>query len=182
MIYRIRYLEFSEEFRDVYMYNNLMYVISAYVIEALDDNGKSWEEVAKDLIIGPLNMTETTFVTDKSDWNKYATGYGKDSRESNIEIDFEVNNNAYYASTAPGGIGTNAIDMIKYMKFFLSNGKNENGGQLVEEEKFLEMRNAIMPILPQANTELGNGPTVWSKVDYGLGLFKGYNRGNIFNY
>ncbi|CAD5112018.1 DgyrCDS1268 [Dimorphilus gyrociliatus] len=177
LIFRLRYLDFTKDFRDSYMYNNLMYILSAHVIEAIQDNGKSWEEATKDFIFRPLNMTDTTFVTDRSDWDKYATGYGKRSKAENKEIDFEMVNNAYNTSTGPGGIGSNAVDMVKYIKFHLSNGRNENGEEVVKEESFLKIRDPVVPTQPQGNTDLGDGLIVWSAIQYGMGLVRGYNRG-----
>src|SRR6266513_323795 len=59
---RLKYLEPSQPLRTTFLYNNLMYGASGYIIELL--SGKTWEQFVQARIFQPLGMTSTVFSID----------------------------------------------------------------------------------------------------------------------
>ena len=59
---RLKYLEPSQPMRTTFLYNNLMYGASGYIIELL--SGKTWEQFVQGRIFQPLGMTSTVFSID----------------------------------------------------------------------------------------------------------------------
>ncbi|HEV8380555.1 MAG TPA: serine hydrolase [Gemmatimonadales bacterium] len=59
---RLKYLEPSQPMRTTFLYNNLMYGASGYIIEQL--SGKTWEQFVQTRIFQPLGMTSTVFSID----------------------------------------------------------------------------------------------------------------------
>ena len=56
---RLKYLEPSEPLRQTFLYNNLMYAATGYIIEL--QSGKTWEEFVRERIFTPLGMTSTVY-------------------------------------------------------------------------------------------------------------------------
>src|SRR5438128_6714988 len=59
---RLKYLEPSQPLRQTFLYNNMMYAGSGYVIELL--SGQPWEDFVRERILAPLGMTSTVFSID----------------------------------------------------------------------------------------------------------------------
>jgi CubicO group peptidase (beta-lactamase class C family) len=58
MLAALRHLEPSKPFRDVWQYNNLMYLVAGQVLERV--SGVRWEDFIHDRILLPLGMTRAT--------------------------------------------------------------------------------------------------------------------------
>ena len=59
---RLKYLPQAHPFRDVWGYNNLMYMIAGHVAEVI--GGKSYETLIREKIWSPLQMTSSIFIDD----------------------------------------------------------------------------------------------------------------------
>lgn len=59
VVERLRHLEPSVSFRQLWQYNNLMYLTSGYLAEQL--TGMTWEEGVRTKLLEPLGMASTTF-------------------------------------------------------------------------------------------------------------------------
>jgi CubicO group peptidase (beta-lactamase class C family) len=71
---RLRYLDFSRGIREVYQYNNLMYMTAGVLVETVA--GMPWEDFAKGRILDPLGMSETNFaVADSQKSADFANPY-----------------------------------------------------------------------------------------------------------
>lgn len=62
LVDKIKYLEFSKDFRETWQYNNLMYATAGYLVELV--TGMTWEEFVKSRILEPLGMNSTNFSVD----------------------------------------------------------------------------------------------------------------------
>jgi CubicO group peptidase (beta-lactamase class C family) len=119
LVRRIRYLEPNRTFRDVYQYNNLMYVTAGFL--AGEIAGKSWEELVKDKIYVPLGMTRSntsTAETQKQD--NYSSPH--------ITLGGAVKSTEFYDyqkfGVGPNGaVNSTVNDFLKYLDFHLGNGK-----------------------------------------------------------
>ena len=56
---KMRFFDAESEFRNSFVYSNLMYGLATYISERLA--GRSWEQLLREEIFNPLNMTSTTF-------------------------------------------------------------------------------------------------------------------------
>jgi len=56
---KVKYLEPQEPLRQTYLYNNLMYAATGYIIEL--QSGQVWEDFVRDRIFKPLGMTSTVY-------------------------------------------------------------------------------------------------------------------------
>ena len=58
LVKRLRYLPPNHSFRDVYQYNNLMYITAGYIASVV--GGASWEQLVSERIFKTLGMTSST--------------------------------------------------------------------------------------------------------------------------
>src|SRR6185436_1267903 len=98
--------------RQTFLYNNMMYIGSGYVIELL--SGKTWEENVKTRIFEPLGMTSTVFtIDDMVKLPDHAVPYTE--RRDSFEL-FQI---PYYREgpgVGPAGaINSNVEDMSRYL-------------------------------------------------------------------
>src|SRR5271167_3812746 len=56
---KLVYLEPEQPMRQSFLYNNLMFAATGYIIQL--QSGKTWEEFVKDRILVPLGMTSTSY-------------------------------------------------------------------------------------------------------------------------
>lgn len=61
---RLRYLKPSKDFRQLWQYQNLMFMTAGYLIEKI--TGKSWEDFVHKRILQPLKMSRTNFSVEVS--------------------------------------------------------------------------------------------------------------------
>lgn len=116
MLKRIRYLQPSYDFRERYQYGNLMYFTAGLALERA--TGKTWEQLIKEKILDPLNMTHTNVSVDETcqSWN-YAHPYIT-KHEALKKIPYR---NLSLIGPA-GGINSNIDDMLNWIKMLLNDG------------------------------------------------------------
>ncbi|HEX2695881.1 MAG TPA: serine hydrolase, partial [Acidobacteriota bacterium] len=119
---RIKYLEPSEPLRQTFLYNNLMYAATGYIIEL--QSGKTWENFVRERIFTPLGMTSTVYsVADMLKQPDRGVPY-TEKRDS-----FELYEIPYYedmAGVAPcGAIISNILDMSRWLTALMNEGMYE---------------------------------------------------------
>ncbi|MBO0777821.1 MAG: beta-lactamase family protein, partial [Ktedonobacteraceae bacterium] len=83
---RLQYLEPSKGFRELWQYQNLMYMVAGYLVEVV--SGQTWEDFVRQRIMEPLGMTGSNFATDASrQTSDYAMPYKKIKGEVRL-VDF----------------------------------------------------------------------------------------------
>ncbi|HTM51479.1 MAG TPA: serine hydrolase [Bryobacteraceae bacterium] len=138
LVRRLRYLEPNRTFRDVYQYNNLMYVTAGFL--AGEVAGTTWEELVKSRIYKPLAMDRSntsTAETRKQDnfaWPHVTIGGAVQSTEFYDYQKFGVGPN--------GAVNSTVNDMLKYLDFHLSNG-TVNGRRLISQAQMLELHKPV---------------------------------------
>ena len=70
----IRNMDASMNFRSKALYNNVVYSVAGHVVEQLGAGG-SWELLLRELVLDPLNMTETSFYHARDHPDKFAQPY-----------------------------------------------------------------------------------------------------------
>ncbi len=130
LVRRVRYLEPNKTFRDVYQYNNLMFVAAGYLAGVVA--GSTWEDLVRERIFVPVGMTRSNTSTRDSvrsdDFAKPHAG-GKE-QEFYYYQQFGVGPN--------GAVNSTAEDMLRYLQMWLDKGKS-NGKQVLPAEQVAEV-------------------------------------------
>ncbi|MBN2409075.1 MAG: serine hydrolase [Candidatus Aminicenantes bacterium] len=165
---RLRYLDFSADFRETFQYNNLMFLTAGYLIGRVTNS--SWEEFTRSRIFNPLGMTNSNFsVADSQKSDDYSLPYAKKD-EAIIEIPFRTIDTVGPA----GSINSSVRDMLKWVRFHLDKGK-VGETQVISEAGQKEM---YTPAMAMRSPMLSVQPDSQSEMSYGLGWFIETYRGH----
>ncbi len=162
--HRLRYLEPNAGFRDIFQYNNYMYMVAGILVGRL--GGGSWEEFVAERIFKPLGMEHSNFSVNDTkradDFSQpYMTSTGKPVKVPFRNID----------AFGPGGaINSNIEDMTKWVMLHLNNGKIGDR-QLVSEASLAQMYLPHMTIRDPASAKMAQSSM------YGQGWFISDYRG-----
>lgn len=164
---RLRYLEPTTTFRNIWQYQNLMYATAGYLEEVL--TGRSWDDLMRERIFAPLGMSRSnTAITESPKSDDFSWAYGlKDG--AIVRIPFRSADHV-----GPAGSANSSIeDMLKYVQFRIDLGM-AGGKRLLSEAQAKEMQSPQMPVGPAADA-------LWAGFDqttYGLGVGTGFYRGH----
>lgn len=142
---RLRYLDLNREFREIYQYNNLMFMTAGILVETIA--GTPWEDFARRRILTPLGMSETNFsVADSIKAPDFAYPYqiveGKVEQVPFCNID---------AITPAGAINSTALDMARWVLLNLNKGRaGEKGETRIVSEAVLAQIHAPQVVVPGA--------------------------------
>jgi len=162
---RLQYLEFSEDFRTTFQYQNLMYMTAGLL--AGEVAGSSWEDLVTERILQPLGMTATDLsVTQMQATDDFALGYSEEEDTLTLTPFRNID-----AMAPAGAVNSNADDMAKWLQLLLKKGKY-NETTLISEPAFTEMYSPQIPIgRPGTHTER-------LMPSYGMGWFIEAYRGH----
>ena len=117
IVKRLQYLEPTKGFREVYQYNNLMYLVAGYMTGLIA--GTDWETFIKTRIFEPLKMKRSNFSVEISKTDKnHATGY--EIKKKQIRATSLLNVDPICPA---GGINSTLNDLISWVKLHLNSGK-----------------------------------------------------------
>lgn len=165
-VHRLRYLKPNKGFREVWQYNNLMFLTAGYLAETL--LGMSWEDAVRTRLLEPLGMSNTTFSVDEAQaLPDHARPYVfKD--EKNEEVPYRGIDLAGPA----GSINAPLKDLARWAVVHANKGSFE-GKQIVSAAAVKQMHGAAM-VMPE-------GGDYWPEntgIAYGLGWFINIYRGH----
>jgi CubicO group peptidase (beta-lactamase class C family) len=173
---RIKYLEPSEPIRQTFLYNNLMYAATGYLIEL--QSGQTWEEFVRKKIFTPLGMTSTVYsIVDMLKQPDYGVPY-TEKRDS-----FELYQIPYYediAGVAPcGAIISNIQDMSHWLIALMNDGKYE-GQQVIPADV---LKATLEPAIALPNT-MAEARGYWELLNsaYGMGRQTTSYRGRLLTF
>ena len=137
---RLRFIQPATSFRTAYAYDNVLYLVSGEVIEAV--SGKSWEDFVSSRILAKVGMSGTNVR------HSAAMGPGNIAA-THAEVDgvvrvikpFESDN-----TNPAGGINSNAEDMAKWMLVQLARGRLAGGSRLFSEATWRELTTLVTPM------------------------------------
>ncbi len=166
MLRRLQYLDFSEDFRTAFQYQNLMFMTAGYLAGKVA--GTSWEEFVKSRIFTALGMANTSFtIKEMQQSAEWAQGY-RDSSEQVVLMpcrDIE-------AIGPAGSINSSVEQMANWVRLHLNRGEL-NGSRIVSEGQMLELHS------PNFVFDRAGGPhTEHLLSSYGLGWFIEAYRGH----
>lgn len=168
LLYIIRYFEPSAPLRQLWQYNNFMFLAQGVLAEKL--SGKTWEELVKEKLFMPLGMSASnTSMNDHQKSPDFSLGYreeeGKVIKMKFINID---------AMGPAGSINSNAKDMANWVMMWINGGKF-NGKEIIPAAYFNQAISSQMVIG-------GNLPTKEQSdvffSNYGFGWFLANYRGH----
>ncbi len=163
---RLRDLQPSKGFREVFQYQNLMFMTAGLLAGQLA--GSSWEGLVQQRIFEPLGMVRSNFsVKDSQRDDDFSYPYNLIDEEAR-QIDFRLIDEMGPA----GSINSSVEEMIRYVQFHIDRGK-WGGEELLSEGTARQMQTPQMVIPGDVQyDELGY-------TQYGMGFFVTTYRGRI---
>lgn len=176
---RLKFLEPSASFRSRWQYQNLMFMTAGYLVEQI--TGRSWDELIRERIFSPLNMTRSNTSVRQLDPvnDDVAVAYvWRDCPEARLtgENDSQcglvkVPYRNIDAVGPAGSINSSVEEMLHYIQFHLDSGAY-GGRQLLSKQNAREMQTPQMVV---------GGSEIWpdelGMATYGLGLSVSIYRG-----
>ncbi|WP_216901002.1 serine hydrolase [Nocardia alni] len=154
---RLRHLEPNRTFREVWQYNNLMYLIAGYLAGEL--LGSSWEQGIRERLFTPLGMTGTCFSPQEA---RSGTDWSRGYRERD-GVREEMPPKHFPVCAPAGSIYSCVADLARWVQ------ANLNGGRLDGREVIdpTALRTLQAPAMA-----LGQEARLWPErfgIGYGLG-------------
>ncbi len=158
LVRRLQYLEPNKDFRAVWQYQNLMYMMAGYLIEHL--TGLTWEAFVQQRIFQPLGLHGSNFAVEVSQaTDDHALPY-KEKDDTLTQVPFY----RQFAVGPAGSINTNVADMTKWLLLHLGRGVYAQS-RLISHAQIRDMHTPQMVIQqPAKYAELPH-------ASYGLGWF-----------
>ncbi|WP_181391663.1 serine hydrolase domain-containing protein [Methanospirillum lacunae] len=152
IVHQMRYLETEKPFRSGYGYNNLHYFVASEMINK--KTGYPLSYTLKDLLLTPLGMQNTSIGFDfLSSPETTRCGFADHhiiSENGYVPVPMDKDYlYGEYGEVGAGGISSNVIDMTKWLRLWLNEGKI-SGNRVLQNE-------TIREILRPANT-IASGP------------------------
>ncbi|KAH3727933.1 hypothetical protein DPMN_053879 [Dreissena polymorpha] len=188
---KIRYIPQKYKFRERFYYNSMMYVVLGHLTEILGQ--RSWEKLMMSNLFDQIGMTSSLIIQNSDEVHQ--RGFAKPYILRNGKL--EPGTRGIYNITPgepTGGIVSNGLDMIKWMRFNLQNGETDRRRQLLKPEMMeqafkeqLKFSDAMVkdysfrtPIFPVDDVITGFGYAWYTST------YRGYRRlltnGNLFSY
>ena len=167
LVYKLRFLEPSQDFRTQFQYNPLIYNLAGYLVGIKSNS--TWEEFTKKHIFEPLNMTRSNFsFYDMIKDSNYAKPYTeKDGKLT--EVPFHP---SQHLSAPAGAINSTAAEMANWLILNLSDGVF-NEKQIISKENLDMIHSPQITFAPYHDAGLGPEGAVYSYTFYGLGWIIG---------
>lgn len=142
LLQRIKYMEPTAAVRQIFQYNNFMFLLQGMIAEKL--TGKSWEENVKEKIFTPLGMNTSNFsihTLEKS--NDASLGYAvvKDSVIKKLDY-YDID-----AMGPAGAINSNVNEMANWVITWINGGKF-NGKEILPSSYVTQAMSSQMVVAP----------------------------------
>lgn len=173
---KLKFLEPSQPIRQGFIYNNLMYCASGYVIELLTQ--KTWEDFVKEKIFVPLEMNNTVFsIQDMLKQPDYFVPFNEKRDTTTLyQIPYYEDQSAIGPA---GSIISNINDMSKWLIAQMNNGKY-NGKQIIPEDV---IKATLTPAIANDNsTSLNKGYLELLSPTYGMARNIASYKGHLITY
>ncbi|MCO5934906.1 serine hydrolase [Mucilaginibacter sp. RB4R14] len=162
MLQRIKFQEPVAAVRQIWNYNNFMFMAQGVVAEKL--SGKTWEENIKEKFFGPLDMkTANTTIEELEKSKEPATGY-------EVYHDSVIRKMTYYhinAMAPAGAINSSVTDMANWVITWINNGKFK-GKEIIPANYYTQAISSQMVV--SAGLPTKKNPDVYF-ANYGFGWF-----------
>ncbi len=142
---RLQYLEPTKDFRTLWQYQNLMYMVAGYLVGQI--SGQSWEEFVQTRIFDRLGMTRSNFSIVET--AQHATDFSHPYKEVKDNVQ-EIPFYGAQGAIGPAGAIVSCIDeMSKWV--LLHSNKGKFGDMQVISENQLAQLHAPQMIIPESS-------------------------------
>ena len=162
---RLKYLEPSQQLRQGFLYNNLMYVSAGYIIELL--SSKTWETFVQEKILTPLEMKSTVFTVKEMENNPDHGVPYNEKRDTTLLYKIPIYEDQQAVGPA-GAIISNIEDMSNWLITLMNNGKFKN--RQVIPERIVKATLEPTVALPNSGLENKGYKEILNSF-YGMGRF-----------
>ncbi|XP_064608798.1 uncharacterized protein LOC135472974 [Liolophura sinensis] len=172
-----KYIKPKGEFRSTFYYNNIVYGLLTYITEVL--GGDTWENLMSRELYEPLGMSRTTFAHAlEPNETGVAVGYQSDRDGQLAEVPNELSRQ-WGKLGGSGAIMSTAVDMTKWIKFHLSEGKNGTGHRVMSSRTIRKNHEAKVTMTSSINKYITvpEFPTTFVVDRYAAAWRNGYYRG-----
>jgi len=166
----LRYLQPRTGFREVFAYDNIMYIVAGALVQAV--SGETWEHFVEHRIFAPLGMEDSRTLYDAAAPNAVALHGRTEGPIRGMGTERILTQVLDAKAAAPcGSINASAIDMAKWMALWEEGGKLPDGKPLLSAAAVGELWKPVVVIPADAFgavSQLLPEPTF---QDYALGWF-----------
>eukprot|EP01124_Arcella_intermedia_P016382 TRINITY_DN2297_c0_g2_i4.p1 TRINITY_DN2297_c0_g2~~TRINITY_DN2297_c0_g2_i4.p1 ORF type:complete len:362 (-),score=85.15 TRINITY_DN2297_c0_g2_i4:792-1877(-) len=165
----LQYLSPSTTFRAKMDYCNIGVTTAGYIGMVLQN--ATWDELVKEEVFDPLGMSDSV-----GSWKeavssgRYTKCYGV--KNGALEEYLPAAQQSVDSVGPAGSIFSTVEDMVKYIRFHLANGKNENGEQVIPTD-FLAATQTPREVYINSPIELGFAPFSFSLTTAAMGWMNG---------
>ena len=178
IVHALRYLKPATGFREVFAYDNILYIVAGQLVQAV--SGQTWEDFVREHIFKPAGMSDAHTNYDVTAPNavwlhaRLNGPFRGTGDQSILAKGLEP-----HVSAPAGAINASATDMAKWMNVQLARGKLPDGKRLFSQEQADEMWDPVV-VVPPSEFKL---PASMSKMQpdlqtYALGWFVEDYRGH----
>ena len=138
LVRRLRFLEPSRTFRDVYQYNNLMYVTAGFLAGEVAHS--TWERLVTERIFAPLGMTASTVsVIETAKHDNFARPHVMHEGKLQVTTFYDYQR---FGVGPNGAVNSTVNDFLKYLQFQLGDGA-AGERRLVSKQQMHELHRPI---------------------------------------
>jgi len=170
IVHALRYLEPRTGFREVFAYDNILYIVAGQLVQAV--SGETWEHFVAQHLFAPLGMKDSRTLYDPAAANAVALHGRTDGPIRGMGKERILTGVLDTVAAAPcGSINASAIDMAKWLAMWEEGGKLPDGRALLSADSVHELWSPVV-VVPSdafgAVSPLLAGPNL---QDYSLGWF-----------
>lgn len=121
----------------IWSYNNSAFSIAGHVIAKV--TGKTFEAALKDLVLDPLGLRRSFIFPKDVMTHRFAVGHATVNDQTYVLSPWVLARSNWPA----GGITASVMDLIRYGRFHLGDGRNASGEQILSRDSLTSMQTTI---------------------------------------
>ncbi|KAJ7691623.1 beta-lactamase/transpeptidase-like protein [Mycena rosella] len=165
VVVRMRHLSAAYELRQVYEYNNQMFITGAHIVSRYA--GMPYRDFVEQRILAPLGMTSSTLHPDRA----FATGnFTQSWTTSQRRIPFFMPERTADLIAGAGGVMSTAEDMTRWIKVLLNGGVDARTNTTIIPRVTFDLATSAISVLSNKGSQLS------SIMGYGLGWVRTSHR------
>src|SRR5579872_5949443 len=174
IVHALRYLKPATGFREIFAYDNILYVVAGALVEAV--SGESWQHFVQSHILEPAGMRDSATSYDPNATNGIAL-HGRIEGKIRGLGPLRILPRGLDDKTAgpAGGVNASAVDMTTWMQVQLNRGLAPNGTRIFSDTQAKEMWKPVVLIsgdlVPAGASSEVKAALSPAFQDYALGWF-----------
>jgi CubicO group peptidase (beta-lactamase class C family) len=121
----------------MWSYNNAAFALAGHVIAKI--TAKTFEAALKDLVLDALGLRRTFINPHDVMTHRFAVGHATLNDQTYVLAPWQLTRSMWPA----GGIAASVMDLIRYGRFHLGDGRNATGDQILTRESLTSMQTPI---------------------------------------